>query len=545
MKTMDCKYDDLLTQYGFTDIKAEFHRWIDLAKVRQVSVLMTGESGTLLKFIADFLEVPELSSIMFPNEYRLHLRYSETTSFYITRGASEEEVSFVDFSQQIQDCSGLDEASQLFEGAVSSNYPILKHMDLIAATISGGVDDEMLVDADSYLMTLSATHFLSVKERNLLRNAAIRAKAMVICDIDKIHEDEIEHVKSLLSPYEDDTTIVLSQPLTKDARAAIFSHLTEIPKMLEQRIGRIEAYLKPVLIQRFSNLLDTKEKMLEKQRNMLSQIHRATVNIAEYQEKTYRYVSVNYIDHIKTNTTSAILNFYEKMNQDITLGIEEENDLKNLQAELPNFIAGSWSEFVSNVLNGRVQNNVNEVAPAIDTYIDDKIELFLKDILTDTEYESIRAMVAKTIHEKLISSDAASQVSEQSAMRKDTVDFRTILPKFLMVFGGFVMLSSSFVPGALLLVAGIKGNRDAANEIKEDLIVAGKRLNYQYLKEVQENLDALIEQLNTAASYTVESCYQAISHILLEIVPEYENVSSELQMQISEIRRDMEIVEGN
>ena len=233
------------------------------------------------------------------------------------------------------------------------------------------------------------------------------------------------------------------------------------------------------------------------------------------------------------------------MNQDITIGIEEEKDLKSLQTELPNFIAGAWSEFVSNVLNVRVRENINEVTPAINAYIDDKVDLFLRDILTDSEYERIKGIIEEALHDHKEYSPYPDRVTDQSTpIENGGAGLRKILPKCLIALGGFVMLSSSFIPGALLLVAGIRGDREASKEIKEELVVAGKKLNYQYLKEVQDNLDKLIMQLNTEVSYIIERCYKEIVDTLVGLIPKYEKGVEEIQCQIADIKNDLQVMQS-
>lgn len=545
MSTCTCKYRNIIEKYNLRKIDTEINHLKDLAEARPISSLLTGEASTLLNTVSALFELWELQTIMFPGEYRLSFRYAENKAYMMGHPGDEKEISFEEFSEHIQETTGLDSSSALFEGSIQINNPILKQMTLTAASITGGFDQELLLNADSYILALSATHFLSLKERNFIRIVDISQKVIIINDIDKIHEDETEHVKSLILPYHDDSTIVFTQPLSDENREAIFLHLTNIPDLVKKRITRINTYFKPVILKALDGILELKEREADSQKNIMVHINQAAANITNYQSKTVRHVSTNYLDNIKNNTVSAILNFYEKMNQDITIGIEEEKDLKSLQTELPNFIAGAWSEFVSNVLNVRVRENINEVTPAINAYIDDKVDLFLRDILTDSEYERIKGIIEEALHDHKEYSPYPDRVTDQSTpIENGGAGLRKILPKCLIALGGFVMLSSSFIPGALLLVAGIRGDREASKEIKEELVVAGKKLNYQYLKEVQDNLDKLIMQLNTEVSYIIERCYKEIVDTLVGLIPKYEKGVEEIQCQIADIKNDLQVMQS-
>lgn len=543
MKTYTCKYQNLIEKYNLVDVEYKFNCLADSAENRQNSSLITGEAGTLLNTVAALLDLPELHTIMFPGEYKLHFQYDDHTTYYIWEQNDAKEVSFDVFSEQIQETTGLDSTSPVIEGCIKTNNPILKNLAITAVSISGKFDDAMLLNTDSYIMALSATHFLSIKERNFIRTTDISQKVIIINDIEKVHESETEHVKKMILPYNDDSTLIFTQPLSTEDRDEIFKHLSNIPDMVKNRITRIEDFLKPDIIKALENIIDSEEKEAETKKNITIHINKAASNIADYQQKTIRYISTNYIDNIKNNTASAILNFYEQMNKDITGGVEEEKDIKSLQNELPNFIAGSWSECVSNVLNRRIQENIDEVTPAMDAYIDDKVDLFLKDILSAKEYERIKEAITKVINKKILST-YTDPVSEPSEINNDGVGFRKILPKCLMALGGVLMLSSSFLTGTLLLVAGFKGDKDVSKEIKEDLIVAGKKLNYQYLKEVQDDLDKLIERLNIEVSSAVELCYKAIADTLVEMIPEYETSISEIQNKIEDIKNDADALKA-
>lgn len=532
---------DLINKYQFIDIKNEYNRLIDCAKTRQISSIITGEPKTLLNLIADLFDIAELNGIMFPTEFNIKFLYSENTAFGIYDSNSIKAISFEDFSEKIQDCSSIDDVGDIFNGIIYLNNPILQNITVNATTINNNIDKKLLLNYDFYILALSAVHFLSITERNFIRNSNIRNKTFVVYNLDKIHDDEIENVKKLIIPYTDNNSSVFYASLSKQNIESIFKAINNIENVEINRIERICDFLNPEIKKQISDVLTSNDLKLQSNTNIIANINKILSSLNEYQDKTIRYVSTNYIDSIKQNTISCLLNFYEQMNQNIKVGIDEEKNFNKLEKEIPNFIASCWSDFVDNTLNNCLEDNIFKIIPSVNSYVDDKIDFLLKDIVEQPEYEKIKQTIHNIIIEKMVDRQYLNQQQVTETSSKDTaIELRKILPKFLMALGGVVMISSSFIPGALLLAAGFQGDRNVSKEIRADLITQGKNLNFNYLKEVQNSLDIIISKIDTELSNLIKLGYKQISDILSNSLPQYNEKIEQIQTDIYQLKADLD-----
>lgn len=534
-------YINLMEKYQLVDIKNEYDKLIDCAKTRQISDIMIGEPKTLLNLIADLFDISDLKSIMFPIGFNIKFLYSENTAFGIYNSNSVETISFEDFSEKIQDCSSIEDTNNIFNGIIYSNNSVLQNITINAITIGNNLEQTLLLNSDLYIMALSATHLLSIRERNFIRNSNIKNKVFTLYHLDKIHNDEVENIKNLLAPYNDNNSLVFYAPLSKQNIDSIFNAICNINNLYITRIERICEFLKPQIKKQISDILTFNDVKLKSNTNIIADINKILSILNAHQDKTIRYISANYIDSIKQNTLSFLLNFYEQMNQNIKVGIEEEKNLKKLENEIPNFIASCWSDFVDNTLNNCLEDNMFKIIPSVNSYIDDKIDFLLKDITKEPEYKEIKQNIYNIIIGKIINKQYLNQQQITEISSTDNkIELRKVLPKCLMALGGVVMISSSFIPGALLLAAGFQGDREAYQEIRADLIKQGKNLNLKYLKEVQNSLDTIISKIDTELSNLIKLGYKQISDILSNTIPQYNKKMAQIETYISELKSDLD-----
>lgn len=534
-------YINLMEKYQLIDIKNEYDKLIDFAKTRQISGIIIGEPKPLLNLIADLFDISDLKSIMFPIGFNIKFLYSENTAFGIYNSNSVETISFEDFSEKIQDFSSIEDTNNTFNGIIYSNNSILQNITINAITISNNLEQTLLLNSDSYIMALSATHLLSIKERNFIRNSNIKNKVFTVYHLDKIHNDEVENIKNLLVPYNDNNSSVFYAPLSKQNIDSIFNAICNIDNLNINRTERICEFLKPKIKKQISDMLTSNDVKLKSNKNTIVNINQILSSLNEYQDKTVRYISTNYIDSIKQNTLSCLLNFYEQMNQNIKIGIDEEKNLKKLESEIPNFIASCWSDFVDNTLNNCLEDNIFKITPSINSYTDDKIDFLLKDIEKEPEYKKIKQAIFNIIIEKMVNKYSLNQHQVGTTSSKDNgIELRKVLPKCLMALGGVIMISSSFIPGALLLAAGFQGDREACQEIRADLIKQGKNLNLNYLKEVQNSLDMILSKIDTELSNIIKQCYKEISNILSNAIPIYNEKITQLEIYIAQLKSDLD-----
>ncbi len=352
------KYEEVLDKYGLDDLRKDYVQAFGRLDERPVSVGIFGEGQTVLKVLEDLFDIPELKEILFPGDFRIQLQYGENKEYKQMERGNGKALSFSGFSQKMQGMGGLEEEDHIFEGEIILPDPVLNHLTILGATLSETLEDKVLLSNDICAVALSATHMLSIKERNFIKNPLNIAKCYFLCDIDMIHEEEREHIKSLVDPYLSDGEKCCMIPDNGASDAILDSWITA-SNIRENRIAAVDIYFKPIIYSAICGKLSSISCESTFVHQIAAHLESAKNEIPTYQEKTIRYVYTNYIDGVKTNTTSEILCFYEKLNDDIAEGIREERNIKELQEELPNYIAGAWTEFVERDLSAQIQVNVD------------------------------------------------------------------------------------------------------------------------------------------------------------------------------------------
>lgn len=536
------QYSQILDKYNLTEMKDNYLTWMDQAENGSVSIGIFGEGQVILKVISELLDMPELNSILFSGEFRIQVTYGTRRCYYQTINNIDQQLSFENFSEKIQGADNFESEDYVFEGTIAVPDSRIKDVIFTAATIANGFDDDLLLHMDISAIALSATHLMSAKERRFIKNPLNTRKCFFLCDLEKAHENEREQVKAVLEPCLSENEQYWILP-SEEAKSAFWTLWKDEEDFYEKRIRKIDAYMKPLLEAKVNTVLSEAIHEESLMRQTMEHLSCAQNELSQYRQKTIRYISSNYIEGIKVNTSSEIIEFYEKLNQDITEGVKEERNIKSLQDELPYFISGEWSEFVDSILNVHIQENVERVAPAIEAYVDSKTELFLKELLTEEEYQCVSDLISTSVESGHVSDHKADVVPGNAVIeKKENTALRRVLPKCLIALGGIAVLGSSFIPGALLLAAGFKGNNDVIEEMQQELIAAGKKMNYQCLKEIQSNLEQFMERIKIETEVTVENCYSEILKSLMQLVQSYQEEIHKMSEKVVSIRADLETI---
>lgn len=536
------QYMQTMDKYGLNEIKSKYISLVDRAEAAPVSAGFFGEGPTVLKVLGNILRLPELSSILFTGEFRLHISRADQQTFFQKNAQGNIPLSFSEFAEMLQGSDGLNDSDEMFEGGITVSGDLLDGLTLTAATLEKGVDPEALLYTDTSALCLSATHLLSMQERALIKRPEISNPHFFLSDHEKIREDERENVESIFYSFAFGPAYLVP---SDDCDAKALFDIWKQPDCLSQlRQSKIDAYIAPMISAEIRQRLDAVIGERDLMEKTVLHLQEAKEELPKYRDKTTRYIFVNYVDGIKTNTHSELLRFYEKMEWDIKEGIEEEPDVKALQDALPNYIAGSWSEFVENILEPKIQRNIRSLEPAIEEYVNEKAELFLKELLTPEELDLVDVVIRDAVKRGNISNSITDVISGSAPMDKaENVTLRRMLPKCLMALGGIAVLSHSILPGALFLAAGWKGNQKINEELQEQLITEGKKINNQYLKEVQSSIERLTERIKNETSDTVEKCYAGILDSLIRLTQDYQENTKEIHDRITSIRADLDALQ--
>lgn len=532
------KFEEYFVKYGLTDLREAYFKHFQEIETRLPTIGIWGEGRAVLETVAELFDLAEMKDILFPAEFYIGIQYGESKKYCVAEHGDNLEVPLEEFAERLQNSSDLTNEEYVFAANLFVPHDALKTLSVTARTIPEDVSDETLLAYDVCALALSATHMLSARERNLIKHPFNTARCYFLSELDKIQENEHEHVISLLRPYSVNGEKCYIIPL-EETPEDIFARWRQIPNLEENRKKKLDASFKPLIALAIREKLSAIQSEGDKNGSIVAHLEAAKEKLPEYRDKTVRHVTINYIDNIKTDAASDILRFYEKMEKDITEGIREEKNVKGLQEELPHFISGAWGEFVENILTPHMRESLETVSPAIEEYVNEKAELFLKEVLTDEEFQSIRNVVYQSLGDRAEDSSVGKPSANTELITKENAVIRGVLPKALMALGGVVLLSSSILPGALLIAAGYKGNCDVVEETQNELIAAGKQLNHNFLKETQSNLDDLMSRIKAEMEVSVEQCYSKVIDSLVQMIHSYHIREGSIDKEVALINADL------
>lgn len=536
---MISRYESVLNKYGFDALKADYLSELDTSESRNNSVGVFGEGNAVIQLLVDLFGLEELNDVLFPGAFQLKILHGEEKKYCSLENDTETTLSQHELIEKLSDTGGLDTTDTVFHGNIYLPDYKLKDVEVNAYTLGESIDERKLIQTDVCVVVLSASRMLSIKERALIKNPLCKKHCFFIGDIDKLQVEERDQVIDLLAPYTKNGEKYYVLPC-REFTGSVFSNWVQLLNVEMNRQEAVDAYYKPKIAELIQKQIEDAVNRKDLIKGLLQHMESAKKSLPEYKTRAVRYINTHYIEGLKTNTSSDIISFYERLNQSIVDGVKEERNVKELQEELPHYIAGEWTEYIDKNLSVRLNKQLDDISPAIEVYINEKVAQFLEEILTQEEFNYLNELVRKGISDGQISDHQASNISGNNPLdKRESTTVRQVLPKCLIALGGIAVLTSSFIPGALLILAGFKGNKDAVDDMQEELIEAGKKLNHEYLKEAQGNLEELMKQIRISTELTSERCFTDVVDSLLNIISGYREDLQSLEEMINGLNADL------
>lgn len=389
--------------------------------------------------------------------------------------------------------------------------------------------DEILVDADICVLTMSATRVLTLLDKKILKHPMNTTKICLLKDLDGLSsESDRQEVLSVVESALNGEGALYCLPLQEDTELLLQSwmNLTGVP---EARVERLKLkYLAPV-----KEALENAQKDADQARKKAEQVANARQKFPSFKDRAYRRIKTYCVDNIKTDADSKFLMFYEQLNQDIAEGIREESDVKALQEQLFNFIAGEWDHFLEDDAKPSLNAEINQEVPRILAFIQDSSEGMLRELLEESEIAHLHR-ICSTNAAFISPKGTAGEFSADGIFAGNTGDaLRSALPKCMIALGGITLLSGGLLTGAVLLAAGISGSSTAKEEAKAELVSAGRQWNGQFFRQSQACTEAFSSDVMAEVEDLLDEVCEQTVDAMRQIEEAYQKENVQITAQIA------------
>ena len=258
---------------------------------------------------------------------------------------------------------------------------------------------------------------------------------------------------------------------------------------------------------------------------------------------TVRFLKTNCLEPLRTEIKADIVDFHVQLCSDMKIGVEEEDDVQQLQKAMSGFVASSWEEFLHERVRQRIEARENQANSMINENILSNLESLFKSTLTEESYQELNQLVAVVLTPD-IPMDDGSIFRPPIARNEEKSSFAHILPGAFMAFGTGVALLGNPVPGIALALAGYQMKEKIDGERKEQILADGTALSGQYLEHMGRALDVELEKVEECADAAIGRCYDAVIQRLQEILESYQADHENTLREIAELDADIETLQS-
>lgn len=437
-----------------------------------------------------------------------------------------------------------------FCGRMTVTEESLKELRLILIASAHDFDDfvweELLPELDLCCVALSASKLLSKTERELARDRLNDKKPMyLLTGMEQVQKADQKKILEVLHTFTKEAqTEVLDSPEK-------FSGLWEtwramLPALPEAKMARIRSVCAYAGL-KLAQVLEEQKKLLQMDgqevARLVGNLSRAYQDLPDRKGKTMRY-SHRYLEELKTSINTELVHFNAEFRQCLKEGIEEESDIRQLQEALSGFVAGSWEEFWKETCEPKLRNQADKMDQSIRDHIYHQLDSLLKQYLTAEEYQELE-LILRGGYNVATSAGIYYSGVMLDQMPEERKAFFRLLPGCFFVAGGVALLSSLFLPGLALLLAGWDMRGKLSAEQKEQLYANGVAMSDQCLTKLQEQIENGFKTIDQDMRKTVEEHYDLVMNQLVNILERYKAGDESSRERIAQIGTELAFLNSN
>lgn len=551
------KMDTYMTvagKYGMQDV-------IELMKSRKKvmdSTLFTvgfvGNHFKIIPLLAELTEIAELDGILARRSFFIEVVEGKETACIHLDEQDGGKMTFQEMKNVLEESDSLDSEDELpmFHVRLTVAGWKIKNMRLLAIGSATDFRDirwqESMFFMDECCMVLSASRLLSMEERNLIRKGEVLVSTYILTDLQQIREAEEQNdvLRQLISFIGGNGENVVQADDREHMQGLCRIWENEglnAETIAKRRLKILEETVCRRLEYNLENLKSLYQSNGKKMQDLINHLAKAYKELPSYKERTTRHIRMYYLEEIKSELESELICFHTKLRQDLKMGIDEENDINQLQNALVGYIMGEWESFLCETLKARLEDTALRIDTEIESYISQNVEMLLQQFLSREEYIDLRSLIAGQFKENRIFPQDDSMEIDGSGMLFDNGErnsFFGLLPKCIMAAGGVAFLCSAFLPGALLVFMGYQMNSGVKEEAKEKMLKEGQKMSGQCLKEVRKKMQEAFADMERDVSKLTTDCYDTVMNRLVSILEGIKRDDAGMQKKVAQIEAEIQ-----
>lgn len=541
-------------RYGMQDVIELAESQRKVMENAPFTVGLVGNNFKIIPLLAALTEIAELGGISARRSFVMEVMEGEETACFQPDRQDAGKMMFQEMKDAMEESGSLDseeEPSVFYVRLTAANWK-MKGVRLLVIGSAADFRDipwqEVSLLMDECCMVLSATHLMSMEERSLIRKGEVPVNTYILTDMLQIPEEEGRNdvMRQLISFIGGNGENVVRDDDRERMQGlcAIWKKKSHDADVIAKM--RLETLEKVVCKRLECNLESIKQDYKsdgKKIQDMTNHLAKAYGELPSYKERTARHIRMYYLEEIKSELESELIRFHAKLRQDLKTGIDEENDIKQLQNTLPGYILGEWEGFLSETLKSRLEDTALRIDLAIENYIGQNVEELLRQFLSGEEYSDLKNLIEMQFGENSILPQGGNMEMPCNRVLFDSSGnhgFSGLLPKCVMAAGGVALLCSAFLPGALMVFMGYQMNSGAKEAAKEKLLQEGREMSDQCLKEVQKKMQEAFADMEKDAAKLTADCYDTVMNRLVSILEGFKDDDVGIQKKMAQIEAEMQ-----
>lgn len=557
----DSKMDTYMAvakKYGMQDV-------IELAESQRkamentpFTVGLVGNNFKIIPLLAALTGIAELDGILARRSFFLKVTEGEETACFQPDGQEGGKMTFQEMKGVLEESGSLDSEEELPMIHICLTVAGWKIKGVRLLAIGSAADfrdirwQEVTFFMDECCMALSASRLLSMEERSLIRKGEVPVNTYILTDMQQIPEEEgrndvLRQLISFVGGNGENVVRADDRVRMRDLCRIWESASLDPDTIANRRMEMLEEIVCRRLEYNLESLKSLYQSDGKKIQNMVNHLSKAYGELPSYKERTTRHIRMYYLEEIKSELDSELIRFHAKLRQDLKTGIDEENDIKQLQNALAGYILGEWEGFLSETLKVRLEDTALHIDTEIESYISQNVETLLQQYLGKEEYNNLKRLIAGQFEGNGIFPLDGGMEMNGNTMLFDNGGNRSVsglLPKCVMAAGGVAILCSAFLPGALMVFMGYQMNNGAKDVAKEKLLQEGREMSDRCFKEVQKKTQVAFTDMEKDVAKLVEDCYDTVMNRLVSILEGFKKDDSGMQEKMAQIEVEMQGLRG-